>query len=238
MGNYDDNEWQMLLYRASITKSKELGYTIKLYGCNFAYKKLNDLIDEYVDISDNDFILTDDLKLYIHSVENLDCITIDGDLILNSKLSFPIECDIIYERRGIVKPNGDSKMQKHLNMFKKYNVETAIPYFNYNNRYVCGVGILKFNNQEAKDLFLESYYSFREYFINTIRPNNEFHPKDDPAIIICEYMFGCILGKTDYIGKWCNEINDYTHYMSLTKFTPAAWRHVDSILHPNKKMIQ
>ena len=86
MGNYDDNDWILLLFKASITRSKQLGYTIKLYGCNFAYDKLKDVIDEYVDITNEEFILTDDLKLYIHSKEDLNCITIDGDIILEHKL--------------------------------------------------------------------------------------------------------------------------------------------------------
>lgn len=236
MGNYDDNDWQMLLYKAAIIRSKQLGYTIKLYGCDFAYNKLKDVIDEYVDITNEEFLLTDDLKLFIHSMEGLDCITIDGDIILESKLLLPKNCDMIYERKGIVKAKTLTKFERYLNIFKDYDT-SDIQYFNYNLSYACSVGILKFNNEEVKKLFLKAYYKFREYYLSNIKSDNRIHKKDDPAIIICEYMFACLLEGTNYIGRECNDINNYTHYMSLTKFTPTAWRHVDSILNPNIKML-
>ncbi len=237
MGNYDDNDWQMRLYKASITRSKQLGYTIKLYGCDFAYDKLKDVIDEYVDITNEEFILTDDLKIYIHSKEHLDCITIDGDIILESNLNLPINCDMIYEIKGVVKSKTQTKFQRYLDIFKDYNIPSNIEYFNYNTSYACSVGILKFNNEEVKELFISTYYKFRKYFIDNIKSDNRLFKKDDPAIIVCEYMFACLLEGTDYIGKECNGINDYTHYMSLTKFTPTAWRHVDSILNPSTKLL-
>lgn len=237
MGNYDDNDWQMRLYKAAIIRSKELGYTIKFYGCSFAYDKLKDVIDEYVDISNKEFILTDDLKLYIHSNEDLDCITIDGDIILETKLNLPTDCDMIYEIKGVVKSKSLSKFEHYLNIFKDYDIESNIEYFKYGVHYACSVGILKFNNEDTKNLFIKSYYTFREYFLNNIKSDFRFYKKDDPAIIICEYMFACLLENTKYIGKECNNINNYTHYMSLTKFTPTAWKHVDSILNPTTKML-
>jgi hypothetical protein len=237
MGNYDDNDWIMLLYKAAITRSKKLGYTIKLYGCDFAYDKLKEVVDEWVDITNEEFILTDDLKIYIHSKEELDCITIDGDIILESKLKLPWDCDMIYEITGVVKSKTQTKFQRYLNIFKDYDIESNIEYFNYNTSYACSVGILKFNNEEVKKLFISTYYKFREYFIGNIKLDNRLVKKDDPAIIVCEYMFACLLENTEYIGKECNSINDYTHYMSLTKFTPTAWKHVDSILNPTTKLL-
>ena len=237
MGNYDDNDWIMRLYKAAIIRSKQLGYTIKLYGCEFAYDKLKEVVDEWVDISEEEFILTDDLKIYIHSKEGLDCITIDGDIILESNLKLPWDCDIIYEIKGIVKAKEITKFQRYLNIFKDYDIESNIEYFNYNTSYACSVGILKFNNDEIKQLFISTYYKFREYFLKNITSDNRLFKKDDPAIIVCEYMFACLLENTDYIGKECNLINNYTHYMSLTKFTPTAWKHVDSILNPTTKML-
>jgi hypothetical protein len=237
MGNYDDNDWIMLLYKAAITRSKKLGYTIKLYGCDFAYDKLKEVIDEWVDITDEEFILTDDLKIYIHSKEELDCITIDGDIILESKLKLPWDCDMVYEITGVVKSKTQTKFQRYLNIFKDYDIESNIEYFNYNTSYACSVGILKFNNEEVKKLFISTYYKFRKYFIDNIKSDNRLVKKDDPAIIVCEYMFACLLENTEYVGKECNKINDYTHYMSLTKFTPIAWKHVDSILNPTTKLL-
>jgi hypothetical protein len=238
MQNYDDNDWQMLLYRASIIKSKKLGYSIKLYGCNFAYDSLKDLIDEYVDITNEEFILTDDLKIYIHSKEDLDCITFDGDIILENALTLPVDCDMIYERKGIVIASKvKTKFKKYLDIFKNYDIESVIPEFNYCTNYACNVGILKFNNQTLKDIFIKKYYIFREFYFKYIDTDPKLYKNDDPAIIICEYTFACLLDELNYTGKECNCINNYIHYMSLTKFTPIAWRHVNSIINPVVKIL-
>lgn len=239
IANYRDNEWQMKLFRASMISSKKLGYAIKLYGCHFTHGNLHDLIDEYIDIEDKDFKLTDDLKLYIHSKEDLDCVTIDGDIILYDKLKLPKDCDMIYERKGVVLSHKqNTKFKSYLNeIFKHFDVESNVPYFNHNITYACSVGILKFNNQETKDLFLSSYYNFKKYFIENIEPNIIPVVKCDFAIIICEYLFACLLEGTRYVGKECNEINSYTHYMSSSKFTPIAHRHVDSIINPVNRIL-
>lgn len=239
IGNYSDNDWQMQFFRASIIRAKEFGYIIKFYGCDFAYEKLKDLVDEYVDVTNEDFKLTDDLKLFIHSREDLDCVTIDGDIILDGKLKLPSECDMVYERKGVVTSSkSKTKFKKYLdNVFSKFDVESKIKHFKFDIKYACSVGILKFNNQNTKDLFLSSYYEFRDYFLNDIEPNVKLRINDDLAIIVCEYLFACLLEDTDHIGKECNQINTYTHYMSLSKFTPIAWRHVDSIVNPINRML-
>ena len=238
MRNYKNNEWIMQLYRASIIRSKFLGYSIKLYGCKFAYDKLYDIVDEYIDITDREFILTDDLKIFIHSNEDLECITIDGDVILESKLKLPSECDVIYERTISVKSKSERVFEKYLNTFKPYDVESHVKYFNYDTPYICSTGILKFNNQFIKDTFLSAYYQFRDYFITNIKSQNQLYNNDnDLSVIICEYMLSCILMKTSHIGKACNQLNNYTHYISLTKFSETAVKHVDSILNPTTKML-
>ena len=64
-------------------------------------------------------------------------------------------------------------------------------------------------NRIPKKLFISTYYKFREYFLNNIKSDNRLFKKDDPAIIVCEYMFACLLENTEYVGKECNNINDY-----------------------------
>jgi len=237
MGNYDNNDYQMQFYRASIIRSKQLGYTIKLYGCDYTYNKLKDVVDEWVDITTKEFILTDDLKIFIHSNENLNCITIDGDLILESNLILSENCDLIVDRIGRTKLKSLTKFQKYLTIFKDYDITTNVNYFNYNIPYACGVGILKFNNIETKQLFLSTYYNFRDYFLNNIKPDIRLQKTDDPSIIICEYMFACLLYGTNRTGGECSSINNYVHYMSDKKFTQTALKHIDSILNPSTKII-
>lgn len=238
MNNYSDNEWVVMYYRASILKSKSLGYKIKLYGCDFTYHHLHDIVDEFVSIENMNFILTDDLKIYIHSVEDLNCITIDGDVILNHKLKLPTVYDIICDCKGQVNHSKEiSKYKSYLNIFEKYDIQSEIKYFDLNGEYACNMGILKFNNIEIKKLMIDTYLQFKEYYLKNIKPHEDVNILSDPSIIICEYMFERIINKENInVGFYSNH-NNYTHYASARKFGNEFKQTVNNILYPNKKQL-
>lgn len=238
MNNYSDNGWVSIYYRASIIRAKSFGYKIKLYGCNFIYEQLKDIIDDFVNIDNLSFPLTDDLKLFIHSNENLDCVTIDGDIILNHKLSIPLDCDVVFDTKGQVTHSKQiTKYKSYLNIFKKYDIPPSIKYFDYNAEYACNVGILKFNNQQTKDIMLSSYNNFREYYLSNIEPNEDLNILSDPAIILCEYNFERIINKENLSVKFLSDFNDYTHYASNLKFGDEFKKRITYILYPNTKKI-
>lgn len=238
IGNYSDNEWVMNYFRASIKVSKKLGYKIKLYGCQYAYSFLNDLIDYYVDVTNENFILTDDLKMYIHSKEEMDCITIDGDIILGSPLYLPTDCDVLFETKLRVKRSKiKTKFNDYLEIFKKYPSEKLNNYFHFDGFYSCNVGLLKFNNQEVKNLLLKNYYDFREKYLQIIEPNENLIQKGDPAIIVCEYNFACIIEKEKIDVKYCIEFNNYRHYMSTDKLSEDFKKHIEKINNIENKII-
>lgn len=238
MGNYTDNEWVMIYYRASMRVAKKFGYRIKLYGCNYTCINLEDEVDEIVNIENEEFILTDDLKLWIHQRENLDCITIDGDLMLFNKLNLPNDCDVIFEVSGLVSSGSvDTKFNKYLDRFKKYNIDKIIPYFDYTGTTAYNVGILKFNNKEVKDLFISSYFEFRNYYLTHIEPHEGLIKFGDPAIILCEYNFARISEKKNINVKFARDTSSYKHYMSDEKFSQEFFNHVDNVFGNNNKII-
>lgn len=233
MGNYTDNDWVVIYYKAAIRRAKQLGYRIKLYGCDFIYNNLKDDVDEFVSIENEEFILTDDLKMYIHSNENLDCITIDGDVILESSLNLPNDCDVLFERKLLNTKN--KKFKKYMGIFKKYDVINNVEYFDYNGLHASNVGILKFNSQFAKNTLLKSYYTFRKYYLENIEPFENLTEWNDPSIIVCEYYFPKVMEATGISYKFCKEFNNYVHYASETKFEQKFFNHVNAIF--NKSII-
>jgi hypothetical protein len=233
MGNYTDNDWVVIYYKASMRKAKSLGYKIKLYGCDFIYNNLKDDIDEFVSIQNEEFILTDDLKMHIHSKENLDCITIDGDVILESPLNLPTDCDVLFETKLLNTKN--KKFKRYMDIFKKYDAVNHVEYFDYNGLHASNVGILKFNTQPTKDLLLKSYYSFRKYYLENIEPFENLTEWNDPSIIVCEYYFTRVMNANNISYKFCSDSNDYVHYASETKFEQKFFNHINSIF--NKSII-
>lgn len=233
MGNYTDNDWVVIYYKAAMRRAKELGYSIKLYGCDFIYENLKDDIDEFVSIENEEFILTDDLKIFIHSKEDLDCVTIDGDVILESSLVLPTDCDVLFETKLLNSKN--KKFKKYMEIFKKYDVTSHIKHFDYSGLHASNVGILKFNSQSAKDALLKSYYIFRQYYLDNIEPFEKLTDWDDPSIIVCEYYFTKVMESNNISYKYCSEYNDYIHYASETKFKQKFFNHVNSIF--NKSVI-
>ena len=234
----DSNEWIATYYRASILRAKSLKYKIKLYGCDFIYEQLKDIIDEFVSIEHLRFSLTDDLKIYIHSVEDLDCITIDGDIILNHRLQIPTEYDVLFDYKSRVNYRSIlSVYQAHLNLFKKYNIQSEIKYFDLNTKYACNVGILKFNDIKTKNLMIDTYNKFKNYFLTHIEPYEDKNILSDPSRIICEHTFGQIVDKENLIAKFCKDYNEYKHYVGEEKFKPEFWNIVNNIIHPDIKKI-
>ncbi len=231
MGNYTDNDWVVIYYKAAMRRARELGYKIKFYGCNFMYENLVDDIDEFVNIENEEFILTDDLKIFIHQKEGLDCVTIDGDIILESKLVLPEDCDVLFETKLLNTKN--PKFNRYMDVFKKYNTSEYINSFDYNGLHACNVGVLKFNNIHTKNLLINRYYEFRKWYLETIEPSENLTQWNDPAIIICEYYFGRLLEKNNISYKFCRDFNDYTHYASELKFQQKFFNHINSIFNKN-----
>lgn len=229
MGNYTDNQWVVIYYKAAMRRAKQLGYKIKFYGCDFMYDNLKDDIDSFVNVENEHFILTDDLKMYIHSKEDLNCITIDGDIILESKLNLPTDCDVLFETKLLNSKN--KKFKKYMDIFKKYDIENSIKYFDYTGLHASNVGILKFNTQSSKDILLKAYYDFRKYYLETIEPIEKLTDWDDPSIIVCEYYFTKVMNSVGISYKYCKDFNDYTHYASETKFQQKFFNHINSIFN-------
>ena len=135
IGDYTDTEHILKIYKVSMLRAKKLGYSIKLYGCNFTLNFLEGFYDSCVNVNNIEFLITDDLKMYIHSVEPAGAITFDGDIILNSNLHLDMQSDIIFERKEKISPSKFQNTTIILNALKKYRKKLKIKHFNFNTRH-------------------------------------------------------------------------------------------------------
>ena len=217
IGDYKDNDFYLSFYKISMKIAKDLGYTIKFYGCEYALNFLKEFYDESVDVSNENFILTDDLKIFIHQNEPCGAITIDGDLFLYKKLSIDSEKDISIDRDEYIYHRRSKKYREYLPFFFKYDL-SSINYFDKENDTALNVGILRFKNQKIKDLFISEYYKFRKLYLDIIEPKEHLlKNKKTISIIICQYLFNCISKIENIQIDYCYKENDYKHYIGQSK---------------------
>lgn len=228
MNLYGATEYMYDLYRASMLRAKNLGYEINFYGDDVAINKFQGYVDNFYDITPIHFEIVDDLKLYIHTQHDLDCVTIDGDLILHERLVFPdpennklyfdfpeTNKDILKEENNKYNGYGDLKR-----IFEKYNTKYFFPHFNYNNDIACNTGLIKFNDQKIKDLFIHEFKGVNSYFVKHIEP---FEKENVDAMrkirfIIAQYHFGCLIRSLDVPTVFLKENNNYVHLFGNEKF--------------------
>lgn len=249
MNFYSDAEYIVKLYKASMLRAKNLGYEINFYGDSTAISLFKNEIDTFYDISDYQFNVVDELKLYIHSQHDLSCVTIDGDLILKEPLKFPeaenthvyfefpeTKNDILQEKNNIFNGYGDLKR-----IFRKYNVKQEFKHFNYDNFFACNTGLIKFNNQTTKQLFISEFHKIKEFFNNNIKPVEELNSSNSFALkqirfIIAQYYFGCLAESLNIPILFLNNHNSYDHFYGNKKFRLTTKDLVNNILTDNEKM--
>jgi len=235
---YADKDWILEIYAACMLTAKKFKHNIRFFGDSYAYNKLSVYIDEYINIEDQSFEIVDDLKIYIHEVSDLDCITIDGDILLSHPLIFPNSApDVIFEvaetRKNALKVENDF-MSGYFSMagiFNKYIDRVAFPHWNDKLRLCCNVGLIKFNNQKVKDRFIAEYKKLREVFIENIEPIEQLKAKGCiPSIIISQYNFGLLTTYLQTKVAFFKDFNNYTHFYGKVKFSNKTRLAIKSIL--------
>ena len=223
---FDKTDEVLELYKISMERAKSFGHTIKFYGCEYSLNYLKEYYDEFVNIDDINFDITDDLKIYIHSKEDINCITFDGDIILENKLHIDTSCDVLFEQIEEFETNlqyHEHVTFKMLDVFKKYKIDEKFKNFSFSPQYYFNVGVLKFKNQETKNLLIQSYYELKKYYLQNIEPYEKLIPQGlIVSIIICQYYFTNIIKvkniKVNFTKN--NKQNKYIHYRGHLKFHP------------------
>jgi hypothetical protein len=225
------------LYKISMERAKSFGHKIKFYGCDYSLNYLKDYYDTFVNVEHVEFDITDDLKIYIHTQEPAGSITFDGDIILENKLSVDETSDIIFEQREEFVSDSPWQWEtifKMLNIFKKYKVDEVFPDFSFETRHLCNVGVLRFRTEEIKNLFIDSYYKFRRYYLTNIEPTEKLIPQGlIVSTIICQYYFTNICQKNNIKYSFTSDYksNKYKHYLGNLKFNKDIFNIIDKELH-------
>tara|TARA_Y100000996_G_C22503489_1_gene635407 strand:+ start:128 stop:850 length:723 start_codon:yes stop_codon:yes gene_type:complete len=205
-------------YKLSMQKAREFGHHIIFYGCDTMLNELDGYYDRGVDVSDKEFGLVDDLKLYVHEKEPIGTITIDGDLVLNKPLQIDESADMVIE---MYEEGNSFRYYKPQFDFFKHNpsVENDIEYLDFNNKKACNVGILWFKDEKVRDLLINHYKKFQKYYFDNILPKGGW-AKIKHSAVVCQFYFYCLVKSYNIKVSTTKNYgdNDYTHYIGKRKW--------------------
>lgn len=228
------------LHRAALTAARNNGHEIVFYGDSFSLKKLKGFYDHGVSVDSKKFVLIDDLKVYIHETNNLDCTTIDSDLILHEPLRHYSQGDVWFDHieLNIQRPPYRVTYHPVLDEFAKEGADKTLKHFDLNFDAAVNVGLIKFNSQYIKDYLIKSYYEIREIYLNNILPRYDMRAAGlIPSVIASQFYWTCILDDLNADCKYYTNFIKYDHFVGPLKWQKFTHELVDNILYGDKSSI-
>lgn len=218
-------------YQTMISKSIEcakIHHKVKFYTDveTLSYLKINDVEIELIDT--DDFYFVDDFKLHLLSIISNSEILIDTDLFLFSKLNFSIESDICVDFKD---NNKKYWYTEYIQWFIDNGIRELIPQFGLNNISVPNIGILKINNIELRNEYIDLYNKIRKWVLLI-----DSNVTRGVSIILGQYLLGLLINDKKYSVSYCyNKNNHYSHLSGPIKFEDNVLSNISP--QKNKKLI-
>jgi len=169
-------------YLYSIKSAKDLGYYTKIYVNSDSEFLFRDIVDEiHIIDSYEDSPLFDSFKFAVLEYELGDYYLIDGDLILHSLLP-TLDYDVIFDA---YETNNWTVYGTTINKFTEWGIGDVIDDWSINNTPIFNCGILRINNTEFKQLYINKWKEYNNFVINHLNKiwNNTQNIKwFDPSI--------------------------------------------------------
>jgi hypothetical protein len=236
---WDDNNkfnnqfWGHINYhRLSIKSALSLGYECHIYLQESNVKYFSDINVKIKLVHGLDTTLFDWIKYYILSNDTTGGTLIDGDLILNSKLP-NIKSDIVFEK---YETNAWKLLyEEYVGVLNKLNIRDIIPEWSGNPRKkIINIGILKIQNKQFKDIYLNRWNNMNEF----IKNNSKIVNKKEFTGTATQYLLTELVDYYEInIENYLNNKNsNYSHYMGHNKFKNGIVPY-DKLLLFNNKII-
>lgn len=187
------NDFQTIdMLKVAMKNSKTYGYEIVFYGDSQSIDDLKEHYDYSVDISECNFQFKDDIKIYIHSNEDIDCITIDANVLIGEPI------DASYASVWFLEREHTESYDDMLEHFSKHGTKYHIQGFkNHSNKFV-NTNLISFNDVHVKEDFIERYEILKSFYLDIIEPEETLSEKGwNMSKILSEYYFACLLEENE-----------------------------------------
>ena len=198
-------------YINSIKSAKKLGHTTEIYTNT-------NIFDDYVDTSnkiDSTFTFWDAFKT-LPLLDNKNGVLVDGDIIFHWRLpEFKSDVDLYFDGWE----SWIDLYSKCVNELSYLGVGDIIPEWENKPQRVINIGLLKINNSELKELYLDRWYKMYK-FCNDNKHNMEYFYMC--CTITSQYLL-TLLSKNYKIKNLSNRLGKpnyyYTHFVGQQKYS-------------------
>lgn len=220
------NQYVYDMFYLSIHMAKDLGYETVLYGTSDAIVRIGEYVDEVYNTDDIEYLLFDDLKMYIWEDRTDDYATIDGDMFLFSKLKFNDNPNIFLSFDQLIKNDIQKSVNDSLDLLNKIEIVNLIPEWNPLSKNSISTNLIRWKgNNGLLKYYIESYKKLRELFLEnetSIQKINSELSNNKSLIshILCEHLLERIVS---YYNLSYDELrsaskNSYSHWQGTEKF--------------------
>ncbi len=197
-------------YINSINSAKKLGYTTQIYTNSEIF---NDYVDIVNNIS-NEFTFWDGFKT-LPLLDETDGLLVDGDILFHSKMpDFTDDVDLYFD-------GWESWLDLYsecINELTELGISNIIPEWDSIPKRIINIGILKINNNELKDLYLDRWYKMYKFCNDNKSKMKYFYMC---CTITSQYLL-TLLSKDYNIKNISNRLGKsngyYTHFVGQQKY--------------------
>ncbi len=197
-------------YINSINSAKKLGYTTQIYTNSEIF---NDYVDIVNNIS-NEFTFWDGFKT-LPLLDETDGLLVDGDILFHSKMpDFTDDVDLYFD-------GWESWLDLYSECIKELTelgISNIIPEWDSTPKRIINIGILKINNNELKDLYLDRWYKMYKFCNDNKSKMKYFYMC---CTITSQYLL-TLLSKDYNIKNISNRLGKsngyYTHFVGQQKY--------------------
>ena len=214
-------------YKQALTKAKNLKYNIEIYTNS---DKFNDVADKVHIVKDNKYKFWDSFKFIPLKERSDDYLLCDGDILFHDRISINYAKDVLFDAWEIA--NWSLVYSEDINKLTELGVKEVIPEWVNLRQQVMNCGILKFNDNEFKNVYIEKWETLHDF---CLQHEDKLNFKKCTAIaaqylltILCNYYQA-----TRYNYSTTLRLSNpfYVHYAGTAKFqgNPTAMKEMTNI---------
>lgn len=215
-------------YRLSIHNAIELGYECVLYTTHLHLKYFKDLNIDIILVNSIDSKLFDFIKIKVLESRTDDYILIDGDLILNKRLTTHTNLPVSYDFLEI--KSWDTIYSDSVKTLTELNLSKEIKEWTGKRRsHITNCGLLHFGDIKFKELYVKKWNLVDRF----IKKNIDVSQQINFSATAAQYLLTELIEYYNIESSSFKEVSDsdaYKHYYGASKFK--------SPIVPSNKIIQ
>lgn len=208
-------ETTLKYFELSIRLARQYHHIV-LYTDEVGKSRLGHLVDEVKLLERTpDYVLWSESQIEAISREEGQFLHIDGDVLLHDKLYLPKDVDIYYEHIEV--GLYDRFYRPKIKLFSERGIQDHFPEWSTEDTGIFNIGIVGFNSEEAKKIYLDRYYSNAKWYKSTLL--NELGIYDhSAAMVLQQHSLTCIAKYHNFTSASLFTYNEYIHMFGRKKY--------------------